>query len=90
MKASRAPLLLLGAILLAGLAACETADIGGADQCRAAYARARTAADTAVADAKATTAHASVTCGTLRQAGKLTRSAQPPRRSPAGSRALAV
>ena len=52
---------------------CQTADVAGADQCRSAYARALTAADTTVVDRRATSAHASVTCGTLRTEGKLAR-----------------
>ena len=66
---------------LAGAAGCETADVAGAPQCRAAYQRARTAADSAVVDRQSTAAHASITCGTLRAGGKL--SAAPASR-PAG------
>jgi hypothetical protein len=62
---------LILALLLAGAAGCETADLAGAPHCRAAYRRARTAADTAVVDRQQTGAHASISCGTLRTTGKL-------------------
>ena len=71
MTVTRARITLVGAALALAAGGCQTADIGGASECQAAYARAWTAADTAVADARATNAQASITCGTLRKAGKL-------------------
>jgi hypothetical protein len=74
----RVPRLPNSAALRAGLVAvlasaggCQTADVAGAPQCRAAYQRALTAADSAVVDRRSTDAHASITCGTQRAAGKL-------------------
>jgi hypothetical protein len=57
--------------LVLAVFSCETADVSGASECRAGYAKARSPADTVVVDARPTSAKASITCGTLRRAGKL-------------------